>query len=129
MDPAMEDAPILPREARFRALLVMAETVVAQTDAEKGSWEWKGRSEIVEAIALLASVILGGLSPPNSSSPGLHRGSLISALVPTERINIVQAGGTAPTLKRYPIDGNCSCILLSVRNLFFTSLHLITVVR
>ena len=48
----MEDAPKSPRIA---ALLVMAETVVAQTDTEKGSWEWKGRSEVVDAIALLVA--------------------------------------------------------------------------
>ena len=52
----MEDAPSSPRGARLAALLAMAETVVAQTDAENGSWEWKGRSEVVEAIALLVSV-------------------------------------------------------------------------
>ena len=34
----------------------MAETVVAQTDGEKGYKDWKGRSEVVESIALLASV-------------------------------------------------------------------------
>ena len=52
----MVDVPSSPREARIAALLVMAETVVAQTDEEKGNWDWKGRSEVVEAIALLASV-------------------------------------------------------------------------
>ena len=52
----MADAPSSPRGARLAALLVMAETVIAQTDTEKGSWDWKGRSELVEAIALLASV-------------------------------------------------------------------------
>ena len=52
----MEGAPSSPRGARLAALLVMAETAVAQTDAEKGNWEWKGRSEVVEAIALLVSM-------------------------------------------------------------------------
>ena len=51
----MEDGPKSPRKARIEALLVMAETVVAQTDIEKGCWKWKGRSEIVEAIALLVA--------------------------------------------------------------------------
>ena len=45
-----------PRKARLAALLVMAETVLSKTDDEKGDWNWKGRSEVVEAIALLASV-------------------------------------------------------------------------
>ena len=56
IDPAMVDVPSSPREARLAALLVMAETVVAKRDEEKGNWDWKGRSEIVEAIALLASM-------------------------------------------------------------------------
>ena len=30
--------------------------MVAQTDGEKGYKDWKGRSEVVESIALLASV-------------------------------------------------------------------------
>ena len=52
----MAGVPSSPREARLAALLVMAETVVARTDEEKGKWDWKGRSEVIEAIALLASV-------------------------------------------------------------------------
>ena len=52
----MVDVPSSPREARLAALLVMAETVVSKTDDEKGDWNWKGRLEVVEAIALLASV-------------------------------------------------------------------------
>ena len=44
---AMEDVPKSPRKAGIGALLVMAETVVAQTDTEKGGWKWKGRSEVV----------------------------------------------------------------------------------
>ena len=50
------DVPSSPREARLAALLVVAETMVSKTDDEKGDWNWKGRSEVVEAIALLASV-------------------------------------------------------------------------
>ena len=56
IDPAMADAPSSPREDRLAALLVMAETVVSKTDDEKADWNWKGRAEVVEAIALLASV-------------------------------------------------------------------------
>ena len=52
----MVDVPSSPREARLAALLVMAETVVSKTDDEKGDWNWKGRSEVLEAIALLVSV-------------------------------------------------------------------------
>ena len=37
------------------ALLVFAETVVSKFDDEKGNWDWKGRSEVLEVIALLAS--------------------------------------------------------------------------
>ena len=56
IDPAMVDVPSSPREARVAALLVMAETVVAKTDEEKCIVNWKARSEVIEAIALLASV-------------------------------------------------------------------------
>ena len=53
----MEDVPSSPRGARLATLMVMAETVVAQTDGEKGNRDWKGRSEVVESIVLLVSVI------------------------------------------------------------------------
>ena len=33
----------------------MAETVVALTDTEKGNWQWQGRTEVVETLALLVS--------------------------------------------------------------------------
>ena len=51
----MAAAPSSPREDRITALLVMAETVISKTDDEKGNWDWKGRSEVLEVIALLAS--------------------------------------------------------------------------
>ena len=51
----MAAAPNSPREDRITALLVMAETVISKTDDEKGNWDWKGRSEVLEVIALLAS--------------------------------------------------------------------------
>ena len=44
-----------PRQERITALLVMAETVISKTDDDKGNWDWKGRSEVLEVIALLAS--------------------------------------------------------------------------
>ena len=34
----------------------MAETAISKTDDDKGNWDWKGRSELLEVIALLASV-------------------------------------------------------------------------
>ena len=51
----MAAAPNSPREDRITALLVMAETVVSKTDDEKGNRNWKGRTEVLEVIALLAS--------------------------------------------------------------------------
>ena len=52
----MEDVRSSPRGARLAALMGMAETVVAQTDGEKGNRDWRGRPEVVESIALLVSV-------------------------------------------------------------------------
>ena len=52
----MENVPSSPREARIAALTVMAETVIGLTDGEKGNMDWKGRSAVLEAIALLTSV-------------------------------------------------------------------------
>ena len=52
----MAGVPSSPREARLAALLVMAETVLAKTDEEKGHWDWNGRSELLETIACLSSV-------------------------------------------------------------------------
>ena len=52
----MVGAPNSPREDRIKALLIMAETVISRTDDEKGNRDWKGRSEVLAAIALLASV-------------------------------------------------------------------------
>ena len=51
----MAAAPSSPRKDRITALLVMAETVISTTDDDKGNWDWKGRSEVLEVIALLAS--------------------------------------------------------------------------
>ena len=72
----MEDAPKSPRGARIAALLVMAETLVAQTDTEKGSWEWKGRSEVVEAIALL--VAANGAATREESAQSIPPDGIIS---------------------------------------------------
>ena len=52
----MADAPNSPREDRITALLVLAETVISRTDDEEGNRDWKGRSEVLGVIALLASV-------------------------------------------------------------------------
>ena len=52
----MVDVPSSPREAGLTALLVMAETVVAKMGEEKGKWDWNGRTEVVESIALLGLV-------------------------------------------------------------------------
>ena len=69
----MDDVPSSPRGARLAALMVMAETVVVQTDGEKGNRDWKGRCEVVESIALLvqsfvlsreSSVRIAFLHPP-----------------------------------------------------------------
>ena len=68
----MEGAPSSPREARVAALLVMAKTVVAQTDAEKGSWEWKGRLEVIEAIALLVSANRAAGKEQRARSTGIR---------------------------------------------------------
>ena len=51
----MAAVPNSPRKDRITALLVLAETVVSKTDDEKGNWDWKGRSEVLEVITLLAS--------------------------------------------------------------------------
>ena len=46
----------------------MAETVISKTDDEKGNWDWKGRSEVLEVIALLASVNRSKLGEPLSDT-------------------------------------------------------------
>ena len=56
LDLAMVGEPSSPREARLAALRIMAETVISKTDDEKGDWDWKGRSEVLEVIALLSSI-------------------------------------------------------------------------
>ena len=52
----MAGAPNSPREDRIMALLLMAETIISRTDDEEGNRDWKGRSEVLAVIALLASV-------------------------------------------------------------------------
>ena len=52
----MAGAPNSQREDRIKALRIMAETVISRTDDEEGNRDWKGRSEVLAAIALLASV-------------------------------------------------------------------------
>ena len=52
----MAGAPNSQREDRIKALRIMADTVISRTDDEEGNRDWKGRSEVLAAIALLASV-------------------------------------------------------------------------
>ena len=67
---AMAGEPSSPGEASMAALRVLAETVVAKTDVETGNLDWKGRSEAVEVIALLASVTrTASTSVVSNSSP------------------------------------------------------------
>ena len=40
---------------RVRRSCQWAQTVISKTDDEKGNWDWKRRSEMLEVIALLAS--------------------------------------------------------------------------
>ena len=66
----MAAAPSSPRKDRIRARLVLAETVISKTDDEKGNWDWKGRSEVLEVIALLASADRSVLeSQPSDTAP------------------------------------------------------------
>ena len=107
IDPAMADAPSSPREDRLAALLVMAETVISKTDDEKGNWDWKGRSEVLEVIALLASVNrsklgeqLSDTAPTSSRPEGTSFGVEISPTIPwvaeeerkTDELTIVERG-------------------------------------
>ena len=107
IDPAMADVPSSPREARLAALLVMAETVISKTDDEKGNWDWKGRSEVLEVIALLASVNrsklgeqLSDTAPTSSRPEGNALEVEISPTIPwvaeeerkTDELTIVERG-------------------------------------
>ena len=107
IDLAMAGGPSSPGEARLAALLVMAETVVAKTDEETGNWDWKGRSEAVEVIALLASVIrtantiqVSNISPSSSRQERSGIELEISPTIPwmaeeerrTEELTIVERG-------------------------------------
>ena len=70
----MAAAPSSPRKDRITALLVLAETVISKTDDEKGNWDWKGRSEVLEVIALLASADRSVLeSQPSDTAPTASR--------------------------------------------------------
>ena len=93
----MEDAPKSPRGARIAALLVMAETVFAQTDTEKGSWEWKGRSEVVEAIALL--VAANSAATREESAQSTPTDGIIS---PTRRELKIRDDEISPKLRMHP---------------------------
>ena len=70
----MAAAPSSPRKDRITALLVLAETVISKTDDEKGNWDWKGRLEVLEVIALLASANRSVLeSQPSDTAPTASR--------------------------------------------------------
>ena len=103
----MADAPNSPREDRLAALLVMAETVISKTDDEKGNWDWKGRSEVLEVITLLASVNrsklgerLSDTAPTSSRPEGTSLEVEISPTIPwvaeeerkTDELTIVERG-------------------------------------
>ena len=65
----MGNEPSSPREARIAALVVMAETVLRLTDEEKDNRDWKGRPEVVEAVALLTSERRLAKSHPSHLQP------------------------------------------------------------
>ena len=85
----------------------MAETVISKTDDEKGNWDWKGRSEVLEVIALLASVNrsnqgeqLSDTAPTSSRPEGTSLEVEISPTIPwvaeeehkTDELTIVERG-------------------------------------
>ena len=89
------------------ALLVLAETMVAKTDEETSNLDWKGRSEAVEVIALLASVtctasttLVSNISPSSSRQERSGREVEISPTIPwmaeaerrTDELTIVERG-------------------------------------
>ena len=84
----MAAVPNSPRKDRITALLVLAETVVSKTDDEKGNWDWKGRSEVLEVITLLASANRSEL------------GSQLSDIAPTA--SHVEGGNTAGEVEISP---------------------------
>ena len=103
----MADEPNSPREDRLAALLVMAETVISKTDDEKGNWDWKGRLEVLEVIALLASVNRSkqieqhsNVAPTSSRPESTAREVEISPTIPwvaeeehtTDELTIVERG-------------------------------------
>ena len=107
LDLAMVGEPSSPREARLAALRVMAETVISKTDDEKGDWDWKGRSEVLEVIALLSSVNrsklgepISDVAPTSSRPEGNIREVEISPTIPwvaeeerkTDELTIVERG-------------------------------------
>ena len=107
IDLAMAGEPSSPGEARLAALLVLAETVVARTDEETGNLDWKGRSEAVEVIALLASVtrtasttLVSNISPSSSRQERSDVELEISPTIPwmaeeerrTDKLTIVERG-------------------------------------
>ena len=85
----MVGEPSSPREARLAALRILAETVISKTDDEKGHWDWTGRSEVLEVIALLASVNrsklgeqISEVAPTSSRPEGDTSGVEISPTIP-----------------------------------------------
>ena len=89
LDLAMVGEPSSPREARLAALRILAETVISKTDDEKGDWDWTGRSEVLEVIALLSSVNrsklgeqISEVAPTSSRPEGNTSGVEISPTIP-----------------------------------------------
>ena len=107
LDLAMVGEPSSPREARLVALRILAETVISKTDDEKGDWDWKGRSEVLEVIALLSSVNrsklgeqISDVAPTSSRPEGNTPEVEISPTIPwvaeeerkTDELTIVERG-------------------------------------
>ena len=107
LDLAMVDEPSSPREARLAALRILAETVISKTDDEKGDWDWTGRSEVLEVIALLSSVNrsklgeqISEVAPTSSRPEGNTLEVEISPTIPwvaeeerkTDELTIVERG-------------------------------------
>ena len=103
----MVGEPSSPREARLAALRILAETVISKADDEKGNWDWTGRSEVLEVIALLSSVNRSKLgeqisevaptsSRPEGDSPGVEISPTIPWVAEEERrpdeLTIVKRG-------------------------------------
>ena len=107
LDLAMVDEPSSPREARLAALRILAETVISKTDDEKGDWDWTGRSEVLEVIALLSSINrsklgeqISDVAPTSSRPEGNTLEVEISPTIPwvaeeerkTDELTIVERG-------------------------------------